>query len=64
MLMKTFALEFVLFGWLAYNIAIEIVSWFEPEDELQAPTPVEMSPAHQILEGNTDYPIIEENSTS
>ena len=61
--MKTFGLEFVLFGWLAYNIAIEIVSWFEPEDELQAPVPVEMSPAHQILEGGTDYPIIEENST-
>ena len=31
--MKTYALEFVLFGWLAYNIAIEIVSWFEPEEE-------------------------------
>ena len=36
MLMKTFGIEFVLFGWLAYNIAIEIVSWFEREDELQA----------------------------
>lgn len=62
--MKTYTLEFVLFGWLAYNIAIEIVSWFEAEDELQAPTPVEMSPAQQILEGGTDYPITEENSTS
>ena len=39
--MKTYALEFVLFGWLAYNIAIEIVSWFEPEEELQAPPAME-----------------------
>ena len=61
--MKTFGIEFVLFCWLAYNIAIEIVSWFEPEDELQAPVTVEMSPAYQILEGGTDYPIIGENST-
>jgi hypothetical protein len=49
--MKTYALEFVLFGWLAYNIAIEIVSWFEPEEELQAP------PAVETIEGETDFPI-------
>ncbi len=55
--MKTYALEFVLFGWLAYNIAIEIVSWFEPEEELQAPPAMENSPAVNIIEGATDFPI-------
>ena len=57
--MKTYALEFVLFGWLAYNIAIEIVSWFEPEEELQAPPAMENSPAVKIIEGATDFPIEE-----
>lgn len=54
--MKTYALEFVLFGWLAYNIAIEIVSWFD-EEELQAPPAIESTPAYDILESGTDFPI-------
>ena len=55
--MKTYALEFVLFGWIAYNIAIEIVSWFDKEDEIQAPPAIESTPAYEILESGTDFPI-------
>ena len=55
--MKTYALEFVLFGWIAYNIAIEIVSWFDKEDEIQAPPAIESTPAYEILESGSDFPI-------
>ena len=36
--MKTYSLELVLFSWLAYNILIEITSWFDKEE-------VELPPA-------------------
>lgn len=57
--MKTYSLELVLFSWLAYNIAIEIHSWFD-EQELQAPPAIESTPAYDILESQGDFPV-EEN---
>ena len=38
--MKTYSLELVLFSWLAYNIFLEIHSWFDKE-EVQLPPAVE-----------------------
>tara|TARA_B100001057_G_scaffold131254_1_gene130366 strand:+ start:1556 stop:1690 length:135 start_codon:yes stop_codon:yes gene_type:complete len=37
--MKTYSLELVLFSWLAYNILIEITSWFD-KDEVELPPAV------------------------
>ena len=39
--MKTYSLELVLFSWLAYNIFLEIHSWFDKEEEVQLPPAVE-----------------------
>ena len=46
-----------MFGWIAYNIAIEIVSWFDKEEEVQAPPAIESTPAYEILESGNDFPI-------
>tara|TARA_B100000676_G_C17752981_1_gene667535 strand:- start:231 stop:446 length:216 start_codon:yes stop_codon:yes gene_type:complete len=56
-IMKTLSLELVLFGWLAYNIAIEIASWFE-KDEIEVPPAIEVTPANDVQKG-TDFPVVE-----
>ena len=39
--MKTLSLELVLFSWLAYNIFLEIHSWFDKEEVAEVPPAVE-----------------------
>ena len=40
-IMKTLSLELVLFSWLAYNIFLEIHSWFDKEEVAEVPPAVE-----------------------
>ena len=56
--MKLYSLELVLFGWLAYNIFVEIHDWVaesfednEQHSEVEAPEPI-VKPLH--IQANVD----------
>ena len=57
-IMKLYSLELVLFGWLAYNIFVEIHDWVadsfednEQHSEVEAPEPI-AKPLH--IQANVD----------